>query len=213
MNKILSIIIQFSVLIFSVCVHESAHGWMADKCGDPTARYRGRITLNPIHHIDLFGSIIVPLVLAMIGGPVFGWAKPVPVNPYNFNHYRRDNMLVSAAGPGSNLILATLSIVLFRILNLNQMVFQNPEGTAALLFLIFFYMTVINVFLAIFNLIPIPPLDGSGILEGVLKGEAMYHYQRIKPYGFIILIVILYTGALNVIASPIITLVLSLLRG
>jgi Zn-dependent protease len=195
MHKTLMIIIQFGVVLFAISIHESAHAWMADKFGDPTAKNQGRITLNPIAHIDLIGTIIFPLLLALAGAPVFGWAKPVMVNPYNLRDPKRANIFISAAGPGSNVISAFAG-----------------SGIEILLY-IFFFFIIINIYLAIFNLIPIPPLDGSGIIEGVLKGEALYNYQKIKPYGFIILLVIIYAGVLDVIANPIISFILNILRG
>jgi Zn-dependent protease len=216
----LDFIIKIAVLLFAVSVHESAHAWMANKFGDPTAKNQGRITLNPIPHIDLVGSIIFPFILAITpGAPVFGWAKPVMVNPYNLRDPRRANMFISAAGPGSNIITAIVGIVVFLILKHLGLVDPIPlfylTGTnPGPLTLILFYLIIINIFLAIFNLIPIPPLDGSHILEGVLKGEALYKYQKIKPYGFIILIVIIFTGVLSVIANPFYVIIRSiLLRG
>jgi len=213
MQKILYIIIQFGVVLFAISLHESAHAWMANKFGDPTAKNQGRITLNPIPHIDPIGTIIFPILLAIMGAPVFGWAKPVMVNPYNLRNPRKDGMFISAAGPGSNIIAAVGGIIVFVILR-NLGVFSGVSGTGIqVLLYIFFFFIVINIFLAIFNLIPVPPLDGSGILEGMLKGEALYHYQKIKPFGFIILIGIIYFGALDVIANPIISFVLNILRG
>ena len=207
------IIIQLGVVLFAISIHESAHAWMANKFGDPTAKNQGRITLNPIAHIDLIGTIIFPVLLAIVGAPVFGWAKPVMVNPYNLRDPRRANIFISAAGPGSNIISAFLGIVLFLILK-NMGVFGRGAGSGIqVLLFIFFYFIIINIYLAIFNLIPIPPLDGSGIIEGVLKGEALYNYQKIKPYGFIILLFIIYLGVLDVIANPIISFVLNILRG
>lgn len=207
------IIIQLVVVLFAISIHESAHAWMANKFGDPTAKNQGRITLNPIAHIDLIGTIIFPVLLAIVGAPVFGWAKPVMVNPYNLRDPRRANLFISAAGPGSNIISACLGMVLFLILK-NMGVFGRGAGSGIqVLLFIFFYFIIINIYLAIFNLIPIPPLDGSGIIESVLKGEALYNYQKIKPYGFIILLFIIYLGVLDVIANPIISFVLNILRG
>ena len=214
MNSVLNFIISISVLLFAVSIHESAHGWMAEKFGDPTARRQGRITLNPIPHIDPIGSIIFPILLYIAGAPVFGWAKPVMVNPYNLRDPRRANIFISAAGPGSNIIACVVGIIIFVVLKhlgVVDPISIFPGGKPGLLTLILFDLIIINIFLAIFNLIPVPPLDGSGILEGVLKGEALYHYQKLKPYGFIILIVIIYTGILHVIARPVLTIVVRIL--
>ena len=208
MEKILTYVIQFAVVLFAISIHEAAHGWMANLFGDPTAKLQGRVTLNPIAHIDLVGTIIFPLLLIAMGAPVFGWAKPVMVNPYNLRNPKRDHMYIAAAGPGSNIIASVSAIIIFIILKrLNIITLMNPGIIA----LILFYLIVINIFLAIFNLIPIPPLDGSGIIEGLLKGQALESYQKIKPYGFIILIVIIYAGFLDILARPILNFIINIL--
>jgi Zn-dependent protease len=212
MYKILVIAIQLTIVLFAISIHEAAHGWMAEKFGDPTARKQGRITLNPIAHIDPIGTIIFPIILAIMGAPVFGWAKPVIVNPYNLRNPRRDHMFIAAAGPGSNITAAFIGIVIFLLLKRFGIVSITYGGSSEILTLILFYLIVINIFLAIFNLIPIPPLDGSGIIEGILKGEALYNYQKIKPYGFLILIGIIYLGVLDIIARPILSMVMYILR-
>jgi Zn-dependent protease len=208
MEKILTYVIQFAVVLFAISIHEAAHGWMANFFGDPTAKLQGRITLNPIAHIDLVGTIIFPLLLIAMGAPVFGWAKPVMVNPYNLRNPKRDHMYIAAAGPGANIIASVVTIIIFIVLKrLNIISLMNPGIIA----LILFYLIVINVFLAIFNLIPIPPLDGSGIIEGLLKGQALESYQKIKPFGFIILIVIIYAGFLDILARPILNFIINIL--
>lgn len=199
MNKIFNIVVQFAAVLFAISVHESAHAWSADRCGDPTARLQGRISLNPLAHIDLFGTIIFPLLLAVMGAPVFGWAKPVMVNPYNFRNRRRDHMIVSAAGPVSNILVAMAVILLLMLFFQPLMAATSP--TVTLLLRIAVYLLLINVFLAVFNLIPVPPLDGSGILEGMLRGEALRWFERIKPYGFFILVLIMYTRVFDRIAD------------
>ncbi len=199
MNKIFNIVVQFAAVLFAISVHESAHAWSADRCGDPTARLQGRISLNPLAHIDLFGTIIFPLLLAVMGAPVFGWAKPVMVNPYNFRNRRRDHMLVSAAGPASNILVALAVILLLMLFFQPLMAATSP--TVTLLLRIATYLLMINVFLAVFNLIPVPPLDGSGILEGMLRGEALRWFERIKPYGFFILLFVIYTRVFDRIAD------------
>lgn len=208
MEKILTYVIQFAVVLFAISIHEAAHGWMANFFGDPTAKLQGRITLNPIAHIDLVGTIIFPLLLIAMGAPVFGWAKPVMVNPYNLRNPKRDHMYIAAAGPGANIIASVVTIIIFIVLKrLNIISLMNPGIIA----LILFYLIIINVFLAIFNLIPIPPLDGSGIIEGLLKGQALESYQKIKPFGFIILIVIIYAGFLDILARPILNFIINIL--
>ncbi|MBN2346292.1 MAG: site-2 protease family protein [Candidatus Aminicenantes bacterium] len=201
MADIFRIVIQFVSVLFAISVHESAHAWTADKFGDPTARLQGRITLNPIAHIDLIGTIIFPLLLAVVGTPVFGWAKPVMVNPYNLRDRRRAGMFISAAGPVANIMVSMVIIVL--LLLLFQPIMTTSSLTVLLLVKIASYLLLINIFLAVFNLIPIPPLDGSGILEGVLKGEALVLYEKIKPYGFFILLLIIYTRIFDRIANAI----------
>lgn len=216
MEKILTIAFQALAILFAIVIHESAHAWSADRFGDPTARLLGRITLNPIPHIDLLGTIIVPgamILFSYISGSnlVFGWAKPVPVNPYNLGNPRKDQIWISAAGPGSNLLVAALAILIVRF-----MIPFHPGTTLAASFLFlrlfFLYLILYNIVLAVLNLIPIPPLDGSHILEGVLKGESLRMYQQIKPFGFFILIGIIYLGILDSILDPIIRWVFYLLQ-
>lgn len=204
MPDILMIVIQFAIVLFALSVHESAHGWMANRLGDPTARLQGRISLNPLAHIDPIGTIVFPLILALLKAPVFGWAKPVMIDPRYFRRPRRDNMLVAAAGPLSNLLVAALGILLFRLFT--GWLVQNPVPAQFLLTVV-----IINVYLAAFNLIPIPPLDGSGVLEGLLPARWLRSYWQLRPYGFIILIVLLYLNVIDWIARPILGLVFFLI--
>jgi Zn-dependent protease len=199
MNEIFRIVLQYAAVLFAISVHESAHAWVADKCGDPSARLMGRVTLNPIAHIDIFGTIVFPILLAVMGAPVFGWAKPVMVNPANFRNRRRDGMLVAAAGPAAN-ILVSLTLILL-LLAFFQPIMNSSNATLLLLVRIATYLLMINIFLAVFNLIPIPPLDGSGILEGLLKGDALAWYEKIRPYGFFILLFVIYTRIFDKIAD------------
>lgn len=181
------------VLLFSIIVHEVAHGYVALLNGDPTARMLGRITLNPAPHIDMVGTIILPLLLLMShAGILFGWAKPVPVNPLNFRNYRWGEFAVSAAGPVSNLVLAAIFSVILR------MGLSNP----GLLQLAYFGVSI-NIFLALFNLVPIPPLDGSHILALALPRELARLYDHLQPVGFILILILFYTGILGAIIMPI----------
>lgn len=205
MTDVFRIVVQFAVVLFALSIHESAHAWTADRFGDPTARLMGRVTLNPLAHIDLIGTIIFPVMLAVIGAPVFGWAKPVMVNPNNLRNRRRDGMLVSAAGPVSNLLTAAVTILVFLALKGTGLLASPP------VFTILLFLIIINIYLAVFNLIPIPPLDGSGVLEGMLRGSALRAYEQIRPYGFFILILIIYTHLLDFIADPIFRLVMKIL--
>ena len=190
------------VFLFAITVHEAAHGWAAHKLGDSTAYQLGRVTLNPIAHIDPIGTIIFPLLMIVMRSPIlFGWAKPVPVNPLNLRNPRRDNLLISAAGPLSNLsvaCLAFLGIIILKSLSPETFVekgilFHLTSG----IYLILYWTIMINVILAVFNLIPVPPLDGSGVLMGLLSDEAAMKYEKIRPYGFIIIIFLLMTGILG----------------
>lgn len=200
--NIISYVIMAFVFLFAITVHEAAHGWAALKLGDPTAYQLGRVTLNPIAHIDPIGTIIFPLLMIVMRSPIlFGWAKPVPVNPLNLRNPRRDNLLISAAGPLSNLsvaCLAFLGIIILKSLSPEAFVekgilFHLISGISSILY----WTIMINVILAVFNLIPVPPLDGSGVLMGLLSDEAAMKYEKIRPYGFIIIILLLMTGILG----------------
>ncbi len=172
-------------LLYSIIIHELAHGWVAYRMGDPTAKIAGRLTLNPLKHLDPIGT----LMLFIFG---FGWAKPVPVNFGYVSNSRKGLIMVSSAGIISNLILAFLSVLLFRILS-------PPQSSA--IGQIIYYMAQINILLASFNLIPIPPLDGSKILMGFSSKRFQYTLSRLEPYGFFIIIALLYTGLLNPVTA------------
>jgi len=215
--NIVSVVIWLFVLLLAITIHEAAHGWAAMKLGDPTAYNLGRVTLNPLAHIDPVGTVLIPLVLVLVGAPPFGWAKPVPVNPYNLRRPRQDNLWISAAGPLANLTLGSLSlmaIVILKLLSPGISGFLHdflvgghtlPRGLYPLrgLAVILFYLTLTNVYLAVFNLIPVPPLDGSGILTGLLSYEAALRYERLRPFGFFIVLGLIYLGVLQVIIRPI----------
>ncbi len=179
------LLLMLPVLVFSVIVHEIAHGWVAWKLGDPTARMLGRLTLDPRPHIDPLFTLLVPVLCALSGSPIFGGAKPVPVNARNFRHPSRDMALVALAGPVSNLLLATLAGVLIRL----------PLG--ATLSGIVYYMLVINLVLAAFNLLPIPPLDGSRVMAHFLPGELSARYRGLDRFGMLLII-----GVLFLFSSP-----------
>lgn len=186
-------------LLFAITVHEVAHGWMARRLGDPTAEMMGRLTLNPIRHIDPVGTILVPGILLMLGGFIFGWAKPVPVNWRNLRDPRRDMIWVSVAGPASNLVMALLwGLVMKTGLML--------VDTTPMLGMPLLYMgsagVLINLILMVLNLLPIPPLDGSRIVTGLLPPDLAMQYNRLESVGFIILLGLLATGVLGSIIGP-----------
>jgi Zn-dependent protease len=184
----------FVILIFSACFHEVAHAWVADKCGDDTAKMLGRISLNPIVHIDPIGTIIFPLLALVMGARfLFGWAKPVPVNPLRFRNYKRDDILVSLAGITANLLLAFIAAVTLRMMILFGGVFAY-NSVFGIIFNLVKWLMAINVILAVFNLIPIPPLDGSHVLYHFLPPQAAMQYRKLEQYGFILLILFLYVG-------------------
>jgi Zn-dependent protease len=191
------------VLLFSVVVHEVAHGYVALVNGDPTAKMLGRLTLNPVPHIDLVGTIVVPaLLLISHAGILFGWAKPVPVNPLNYRHYRWGETLVSAAGPLSNLALAVIFALVLRS------GLENP----GLVKLASFGVSI-NIILALFNLIPIPPLDGSHILSILLPRDLARLYAYLQPVGFVLILILFYTGVLWAILMPLYRQIIMFLLG
>jgi Zn-dependent protease len=212
-HKVVDFAIQLVVILFSISFHESAHAWSALQFGDTTARDQGRISLNPIRHIDPIGSIVVPLMLYIFSGMIFGAAKPTPVNLANTRNPRLANLVVSAAGPVSNFLLAAIGIVLLRLIGLVQPQAMSdlnaalhrtsfaPGAVAPLAYLLFFFVLV-NVSLGVFNLLPIPPLDGSGVLVSLLPGLRAL-YAAIAPLGFLILILLISTPVLGKIFLPI----------
>ncbi len=188
-------------VIFAITVHEVAHGWVAKKFGDNTASNLGRLTLNPIKHIDLVGTIIIPaLLLISFTGYIFGWAKPVPVIPQNFKRPRQTMAIVALAGPISNLLMAVAWAIIMR---LGTMVFNSSETIALPLIYSGVAGISINLVLALINLIPIPPLDGGRIIAGVLPEKLAFYYNYLERFGFIILLALLLTGGLNfLLATP-----------
>jgi Zn-dependent protease len=195
------IFIAFIVLLFSLTVHEMAHAWTADRLGDPTARLRGRVSLNPMVHADLIGTVIFPL-LAMIGGvPLIGWAKPVPVNVRLLRHERRDYVLVAAAGPLANLLLALSAALALRLLPVSPVTLGEPNVSVPLAALLSRAIQL-NVLLAVFNLIPIPPLDGGNMLGGLLPRRFASTFDAVRPYGFMLLYALMLTGRLEYIIVP-----------
>lgn len=199
----MEIAIRLIALAVAIIIHEIAHGFVAHLLGDPTAKNAGRLSFNPLVHIDPFGSVLLPVMLVLTGSPVLlGWAKPVPFNPAYFKDTKRGIMYVGAAGPVSNLIMAVGAAIVFRLL---------PIGGIAGLFLIQF--CVINVVLAVFNLIPIPPLDGSRIAVGFMPDDIAEKYLQLERFGFIIIFGLLYLNVLGFIVGPVVNGILSFLLG
>jgi Zn-dependent protease len=192
-------------VVLAITVHEVSHGWIARKLGDNTAFMLGRLTLNPLKHIDPVGTILIPgLLLLLKAGFIFGYAKPVPINWRNLHNPRRDMALVAAAGPGANLLMAMGWALLTRLA-----LMLGDSGEALL------YMSVagifINTVLMVLNLLPLPPLDGGRVMTGLLPGPMAYQFSRIEPYGFFILIGLLVTGILGLVLWPVISVVMSML--
>ena len=195
-----TLVIVFLVLLFSLSVHEAAHAWSASRLGDDTAKRLGRVSLNPVVHIDPIGTLLLPLVaLASGSGMVFGWAKPTPVNVRNLGRPRRDSVLVTVAGPASNLAIAVLATLVLR----------QSEGA---LELIAFEALSLNVLLAVFNMLPIPPLDGGQIMMALLPPRVTMQLRFLYEYGFLILMALLLTGVLGYLVGPPYYLILSWLR-
>ena len=177
------VIFTLIILMFSIMIHEIAHGALAYSLGDPTAKYMGRLTLNPLKHLDPVGSVLVPLSLAFLGAPLIGWAKPVPINPNNFRDKKWGELKVSFAGPGSNLFIALFFGILLRILLYLGFSGTFIQATG--------YIVFINLLLALFNLIPIPPLDGSHILFSLIPSSEQFRIV-LSRYGFFVLIFIIF---------------------
>ena len=200
-NFFLKVLIYAPSVVFAITLHEAAHGYVARHFGDSTAWMLGRVSLNPIRHIDPIGTIVLPLVTVMLSGFMFGWAKPVPVNFANLRHPKRDSLWVAAAGPGSNILQAiawaTVALVLAKTV--------APTGLAGGFWLAVAEAGVqVNVVFAILNLFPLLPLDGGRIVTSLLPDRLAYAYSRLEPYGMIILIILIVTGALSYVLGPLV---------
>ncbi len=211
----LSLIQQISIwilpLLFAITLHEAAHGYVAYKLGDPTAKLLGRISFNPVKHIDMVGTIAMPLLIGIMTqfSFIFGWAKPVPISPRNFKNPRRDSALVAIAGPTANFLMAMLWAGFMKLA-----LYLNIDSSYAVLFL---FLTAkagifINLILMLLNLLPIPPLDGSRFVAAIIPRKWDYYYQQIEPYGFIILIILLLTNTLSYILLPPFRLILTIFQ-
>jgi Zn-dependent protease len=218
LSTIQKIAVMAMPLIFAIVFHEVAHGWVANRLGDPTARDLGRLTLNPISHIDLIGTIIMPLVLFLLtdGRMLFGYAKPVPINPHNFKDPKKGMALSSLAGPGVNIVMAVICSILLRVV-MAGLEGRMPETVwswfATPVTLMLGYGIIINVVLAVLNMIPIPPLDGSRVVYWLLPDRQAAVYYRLEPYGTFILMALIMLGVLGKIMTPLIRPLLGLLLG
>ncbi len=212
---ILSIVLSLFALLFGITVHEAAHAWSAKKLGDPTAADLGRLSVNPLVHIDLITTVLLPAVLVLLKAPAFGWAKPVPFSPRNLRHPHRDGFWISLAGPAANIATAVVALVLLYVLRIaspatteflrkyattGQHVapgfapgFYPLEGLA----LVLYTLVLVNGYLALFNLIPVPPLDGAGVLAGVLPEARAAAFERLRPFGFLIVLLLIMFGILE----------------
>ena len=194
-------------------VHEAAHAWTADRLGDPTARHLGRLSLNPAVHIDPIGTLLFPLIAMLTNVPLIGWAKPVPVDFRHLKHPKRDFAIIAAAGPASNVVMALVGAAIYALLPTpapgdiaGRVVATAPRE-------IFLWFTYLNVLLAVFNMIPVPPLDGGNVLLGVLPHGGARIVEQLRPYGFLILYALMLTGVLSYLVGPIAIFVVRLLLG
>jgi len=203
---VVGILIQFVALLASLSVHEAAHAWSADRLGDPTARLLGRVTLNPAAHVDPIGTIVFPLIALFTRAPLIGWAKPVPVSVQNLRgNWRQQYMLIAAAGPASNLALAVGIAVIYRVILGSPFEHSGPGAQLVIL------LVQLNILLALFNLVPVPPLDGGNVLAGLLQGSAADSFERIRPYGILIIYGLMLTGVLWRVLGPIMETLISVL--
>jgi Zn-dependent protease len=195
------VFISFAVLLFSLTVHEMAHAWTADRLGDSTARLLGRVSLNPLVHADPIGTVLFPLVALITGAPIIGWAKPVPVLTRALHHPRRDYILVAAAGPASNLVIAFAAATVLAALTVSPQIAGEANISVPVASTLSALIRL-NVLLAVFNMIPIPPLDGGNVLAGLLPPSLAMAFNNLRPYGFLLLYALILTGGFNAIVVP-----------
>ena len=208
LNLISTLFVFVIPVIFAVTVHEVAHGWVASRLGDQTAKSMGRLTLNPLKHIDPVGTILVPAIMYFASGFIFGWAKPVPVNWRNLGHPRRDMAIVAIAGPAANLLMLLFWAISAKIILLSE---NDPNHLIQLLFYMCSIGVTINIVLMILNLFPILPLDGGRVLTAMLPRNLAISFTRLEPYGLLILVALLFSGVLWKILVPVISATLTLI--
>src|SRR5258705_1067587 len=205
------------VLLLAISAHEAAHAWMSYKFGDDTARLLGRITLSPVAHTDPIGTLLIPIVGFVVGSmgggrlPLIGWSKPTPVNPLRWHHKDLANVMVSAAGIMANLLIAILAFTIFKVMLMTGLLHSVPESLQEPVILFLDRLLTMNISLAVFNLLPFPPLDGSKILETFLPASMQPMFEMLERYGFMILIILMYVGFFGAIITPVLTVVYYLL--
>ena len=206
------------VLLLAISAHEAAHAWMSDRFGDDTARLLGRVTLNPVAHTDPIGTLLIPIVNFLIGASggaggffLIGWGKPTPVNPLRWRNKDLANVMVSIAGILANILIAIIAFTILKVMIVSRVIYAIPEGMQEPVILLLSNMLTMNISLAVFNLLPFPPLDGSKVLETFLPPSMQPLYEILEQYGFLILMVLMYLGVFSVIIRPIMNAVYSLL--
>jgi Zn-dependent protease len=197
------VFIFFLVLVFSLTMHEAAHAWTADRLGDPTARFLGRVSLNPAVHVDVIGTVVFPLIAITTGLPIIGWAKPVPVDILKLrDNWRQKFMAIAAAGPTSNLVIAAAAAIVLRVTQPGDLDPNTAIEVSTPIATLLEATVTMNVLLAVFNMLPVPPLDGGNVLSGLLRGDLANIFDRLRPYGFLILYALMFTGTLYSLIAP-----------